>query len=97
MLWAFLVIAGALMLACFLLWRDDGDESAKENHIDFELLDKIAADSPLICFGPEDVIVSHGWSILSGIYPAVKFSCRIDSPREESGTKVTLFVPWKQE
>ena len=92
-LWAFLVIAGALAMACFLLWHDDGDKSAKENHIDFELLDKIAAESPLLCFGPEDVVVSHGWSILSGIYPAVKFSCRIDSPREESGTVILCYRP----
>lgn len=92
-LWAFWVIAGALAMACFLLWRDDGDKSAKEGHIDFELLDKIAAESPLLCFGPEDVVVSHGWSILSGIYPAVKFSCRIESPRKENGTVVLCYRP----
>ena len=92
-LWAFLLIAGILVTACVLLWHDDGGKSAKENYIGFELLDKLAKESPLMGFGPEDVVVSHGWSILTGIYPAVTFRCRFNSPYKEITTAILCYRP----
>ena len=91
-LWAFLLIAGLLGIACVLLWHDE-DNIAKEGYVNFEWLDKIAAESPLISFGPEDVVVSHRWSILSGIYPAVTFRCRFNSPHKVISNAFLCYRP----
>lgn len=82
-LWAFLLIAGIMVVACILLWDDEWDRGSKEGYVDLELLDKVAVESPQLVFGPEDVVVSHGWSVLSGLHPAVKFHCRYNSRRKE--------------
>lgn len=92
-LWAFLLIAGIIVMSCVLLLRDDGGKSHDEDYINVELLDKIAAESPLLSFGPEDVEVTHGWSIFSGIHPAVKFRCRFDSPRGVVNTAILCYRP----
>ena len=92
-LWAFLLIAGILLAALYLLRHDDGSKSSTEDYVDVELLSKIATESSSLHFGPEDVVVTHGWSILSGIYPAVKFRCRLDSPLKKSGTVILCYRP----
>jgi hypothetical protein len=92
-LWAFLLITGIIVLSCVLLWYDDGDKSHVEDYLNVEILDMLVAESPLLIFGPEDVEVAHGWSIFSGIYPAVKFRCRFDSPHKESGSVILCYRP----
>jgi len=92
-LWAFLFIAGVLATAFLLLWHDGGDRIHNEDYIDVEFLDKIAAESPLLSFGPEDVEVTHGWSVFSGIYPAVKFCCRLNSPPKVANTAILCYRP----
>ena len=90
-LWAFLLITGIIVLSCVLLWHDDGDKSHVEDYLNVEILDMLVAESPLLIFGPEDVEVAHGWSIFSGIYPAVKFRCRFNSPRKGNGTVILCY------
>lgn len=90
-LWAFLLIAGIIVMSCVLLLRDDGGKSHDEDYLNVELLDKIATESPLLIFGPEDVVVTHGWSIFSGIYPAVTFRCCFDSPYKENGSFILCY------
>lgn len=92
-LWAFLFIAGVLATAFLLLWHDGGDKIYNEDYINVELLDKIASGSPLLNFGPEDIEVTHGWSIFSGIYPAVKFCCHFDSLHRVVSTAILCYRP----
>ena len=92
-LWASLFIAGVLVTAFLLLWHDGGDRIHNEDYIDVEFLDKIAAESPLLSFGPEDVEITRGWSIFSGIYLAVKFSCRLNSPHKVANIAILCYRP----
>jgi hypothetical protein len=92
-LWAFLLIAGFFVVAFVLHRLSDGGKSAEDDYIDVEFLDKIAAESPSLSFGPEDVVVTHRWSVLSGISPAVTFRCRFDSPRKEKTIAVLCYRP----
>ena len=90
-LWAFLFITGVLATAYLLLWHDGGDQIHGEDYLNVGLLDEIADKSPLLSFGPEDVEITHGWSFFSGIYPAVTFRCRFNSPRKGNGTVILCY------
>ena len=82
-LWALLLVIGFFVLAVFLTRHEnEQDQQAEYDRSNVELFDMLAADSPLMHFGPEDVEVSRKWSILTGIYPAVTFNCRFDSPQK---------------
>ncbi len=92
-LWALLLIACILVTAFFLLWHDDGSKSSIDDFLNVELLDKVAAESSLLDFGPEDVTVTHKWSIFSGIHPAVTFRCRLNSPYKKITTAILCYRP----
>lgn len=82
-LWALLLVIGFFVLAVFLTRHEnEQDKQAEYDRSNVELFDMLAADSPLMRFGTEDVDVSRKWSILTGIYPAVTFKCRFDSPQK---------------
>lgn len=82
-LWAFLLVFGSLFVAFFLVrYGNQRDKQAEYDRSSVELYDMIAADSPLMSFGPEDVTVSRKWSILAGIHPAVTFCCRFNSSQK---------------
>lgn len=90
-LWAFLLIAGILVTAFFLLWHDDGSKISSDDYLNVELLDKMAAESSLLEFGPEDVVVSYKWSLFSGIHPAVTFRCRYNSPHKDASMAILCY------
>jgi hypothetical protein len=80
---ALVLVVGFFALAFFLTrHEDERDKQAEYDRSCVELFDMVAAESPLMHFGPEDVEVSHKWSILVGIHPAVTFNCRFDSPQK---------------
>ncbi len=82
-LWALVLVAGFFALAFFLTRHDvERDKQAEFDQSCEEFYNMVAAESPLMHFGPEDVEVSHKWSILAGICPAVTFNCRFDSPQK---------------
>ena len=82
-LWAFLLVVGILAGTSFLIRHENTIENQTElDQSAVELFDQVAADSPLISFGPEDVTISRGWTILAGIHPAVTFCCRFNSPNK---------------
>ena len=92
-LWAFLLIAVFFVMAVVLHRLSVGGTIAEEDYVNVELLDEIVAESPLLSFGPDDVIVTHRWSVLSGIYPAVNFRCRFNSPRKEKAIAILCYRP----
>ena len=65
-LWALLLVLGFFVLAVFLTRHEnEQDKQAEYDRSNVELFDMLAADSPLMRFGPEDVDVSRKWSILT--------------------------------
>ena len=91
-LWAFLLIAGCFV-AAYLLWHDS--EHNRNNNSDpiAEFIEKHATESPLLQIGPEDVTISHKWSLLSGIYPAVMFRCHFYTPSRTFSRAVFCYRP----
>jgi len=88
-------MVGVFLAVVSFLWHQERDkecETANEflqQNIPAEFLEE---GSPLITFSSEDVEVSSGWKILSGIYPTVTFRCRI-APSVKSRTAVLCYRP----
>ena len=92
---AIAIIVGILLAVISVLWHQERDEERKtaneflQHNIPAEALGE---GSPLITFSPEDVEVSTGWKLLSGIRPTITFRCRI-APSVKSRTAVLCYRP----
>ena len=93
-LWAFLIIAGSLVTASLLLWHEDEKNSRNNADSAFaEIFETTATESPMLHFGPEDVAVTHKWSLLAGTHPAVTFRCHFDTPQRVFSRAVLCYKP----
>lgn len=93
-LWAVLLIAGSLIAATLLLWRDDKLDSENDADRAFaEIFSKIPSDSLWLQFGPEDISVTHKWSLLAGTHPAVTFHCHFTPPNHDRWRAVLCYKP----
>ena len=93
-LWAVLLIAGSLIAATLLLRRDDELDTENDTDQAFaETFSNIPSDSPWLQFGPEDISVTHKWSLLAGTHPAVTFHCHFTPPNHDHWRAVLCYKP----
>lgn len=93
-LWAFLLIAGSLTAASLLLWHNNKLDSSKGTDQAYaEAFGRIPTEPTFLHFGPEDVTVSHKWSLLAGIHPAVTFRCHLTAPPRTLTRVILCYKP----
>lgn len=91
---ALLIFAGLFAIVFFLIKPNDEHHVLDDSDTSMaEVLDAFPVDTSLICFRPEDVTISKGWSILVGIHPTVTFSCRCNSPERLFKRAVLCYHP----